>query len=227
MLELKDVRLTTGSDRLTEPLSLTLSDGCCCCVGGADGAALTLLCNTIVGLTAPTAGYVSVDGEPVTRLSAPTFRLDMGYVPRDIRMPAMTVGDLVEQLRRLRPNRKTDAGAERITAEWALLGLEASLMEKDMRTLTDSTGHRLLLSMAAVFRRPCLIADQPTLYMDDEAARQTWRYVRHLNDEGTAVLLTTRLDDPIFNQPENEHFFFRRLAGAAAPADTRLPDTAL
>ena len=74
MVELKDATLTLGDRRLFENLSLMAQDGQLTCITGAEGTGKTAVIRVMLGFQPLDEGLVSVDGELLTPLSAPTFR---------------------------------------------------------------------------------------------------------------------------------------------------------
>jgi ABC-2 type transport system ATP-binding protein len=50
---------------------------------------------------------------------------------------------------------------------------------------------RLMVAKAMVHSPPVLVLDEPTAGVDIELRQQLWTYVRHLNDRGVTVVLTT------------------------------------
>lgn len=82
MLELKDVTLTLGGRTLFERLSLMAQDNQMTCITGPAGSGKTALVMAMLGFLPLDEGLVSVDGELLTPLSAPTFRQLMAYVPQ-------------------------------------------------------------------------------------------------------------------------------------------------
>lgn len=84
MLELKDATLTIGGQQLFGNLSFMALDGQITCITGPAGSGKTLLLQTLLGLLALDEGLVSIDGELLTPLSAPTFRRMMAYVPQKV-----------------------------------------------------------------------------------------------------------------------------------------------
>lgn len=82
MLELKDATLTLGGRQLFEKLSLMALDGQMTCITGPEGSGKTAILQVMLGFLLPDEGLVSVDGELLTPLSAPTFRKMMAYLPQ-------------------------------------------------------------------------------------------------------------------------------------------------
>ena len=82
MLELKDASLTLEGRQLFTNLSFMALDGQITCITGASGSGKTALIQAMLGLLALDEGLVSLDGELLTPLSAPTFRRMMAYVPQ-------------------------------------------------------------------------------------------------------------------------------------------------
>ena len=82
MLELKDASLALEGRQLFTNLSFMALDGQITCITGPSGSGKTALIQAMLGLLALDEGLVSVDGELLTPLSAPTFRRMMAYVPQ-------------------------------------------------------------------------------------------------------------------------------------------------
>ena len=83
MLEL--LNITIGE--VIKDLSLTVSDGQLLSVVGDKGAGKTTLLRAILGFLPVDEGYISIDGELLTPLSAPYFRRQMAYVPQHLSLP--------------------------------------------------------------------------------------------------------------------------------------------
>lgn len=82
MLELKDATLTIDGQTLFKRLSLMAQDGQMTCITGPSGCGKTAMIRAMMGFIPLDEGLVSVDGELLTALSAPTFRRLMGYMPQ-------------------------------------------------------------------------------------------------------------------------------------------------
>lgn len=88
MLELKDASLARNGQQLFANLSFMALDGQITTVTGPRGCGKTALLQTMLGLLALDEGLVSIDGELLTPLSAPTFRRMMAYVPQKVNLNA-------------------------------------------------------------------------------------------------------------------------------------------
>ena len=135
MLELKDATLTLGGRRLFERLSLMAPSGQMTCVTGPEGCGKTALVQVMLGFLLPDEGLVSVDGELLTPLSAPTFRRLMAYLPQKREVTITPV----------------EANISGLEAVWAPL-------DSRRYQLTPIDEH---LDVAPLASKPIVIADNP------------------------------------------------------------------
>ncbi len=83
MLELLDVKI----GQLIRSLSMAIGDGQQLSIVGPTGSGKTTLLRAILGFIPIDSGYISIDGELLTPLSAPYFRKQMAYVPQRLSLP--------------------------------------------------------------------------------------------------------------------------------------------
>jgi len=83
ILELLDVNI----GQLIRSLSLAIGDGQQLSIMGPTGSGKTTLLRAILGFIPIDSGYISIDGELLTPLSAPYFRKQMAYVPQRLSLP--------------------------------------------------------------------------------------------------------------------------------------------
>lgn len=136
MVELKDATLTLGDRRLFENLSLMAQDGQLTCITGAEGTGKTAVIRVMLGFQPLDEGLVSVDGELLTPLSAPTFRKLMAYIPqqREVKLNPMI------------PDTK---GLETVWSLWGYTHYQ----------LTPINEH---LDVPPIASKPIIIADDPS-----------------------------------------------------------------
>lgn len=82
MLELKDASLAIEGRLLFRGLSFMAPDGQMTCITGPTGSGKTAMVQVMLGFLLLDEGLVSIDGELLTPLSAPTFRRLMAYIPQ-------------------------------------------------------------------------------------------------------------------------------------------------
>ena len=83
MLELHDV--TIGQQ--IRALSLTVSEGQLVTITGSKGSGKSLLIRAVLGLIPIDGGFISIDGELLTPMSAFYFRRQIAYVPQYLSVP--------------------------------------------------------------------------------------------------------------------------------------------
>ena len=84
MLELKDAVLVVEGRQVLPKVSLIACDGQITCISGAHGSGKTLLARVMLGFQPLAEGFVTIDGELLTPLSAPVFRQMMVYIPQAV-----------------------------------------------------------------------------------------------------------------------------------------------
>lgn len=104
MLEIKDGAITVGGKQLFHDLSFCTADGGLTAITGPHGCGKTSLIRAFLGFQPLTSGYVSVDCEAILPLTAALFRVNMLYVPQDLRLCVGSFSELFESLTDLRVN---------------------------------------------------------------------------------------------------------------------------
>ncbi|ABM62542.1 ABC transporter ATP-binding protein [Halorhodospira halophila] len=59
------------------------------------------------------------------------------------------------------------------------------------RTLSGGMKRRLMIARALMHEPQLLVLDEPTAGVDIELRRSMWDFLRHINDQGTTIILTT------------------------------------
>ena len=177
MLELKDATLTIGGQQLFGNLSFMALDGQITCITGPAGSGKTLLLQTLLGLLALDEGLVSIDGELLTPLSAPTFRRMMAYVPQSPSPCPSPVGRSVLGGCSSPPyggGAGGEAGLETVWSPYNSGRYQLTPIEEP-------------LNLAPIASKAVIIADDP----DDT----TWDTLRKLAAAGRAVVAATNRED--------------------------------
>jgi ABC-2 type transport system ATP-binding protein len=156
---------------------------------GHNGAGKTTLVNQVVGLLAPDAGTITIDGRDVVADSSFARQAcsiqPQAQVPLDGLTPRQAI-DLVGRIRggsRARVRERSAHLAEALDiGEW---------MDQDGRKLSGGVKRLVSFAMAAVVPGRLIVFDEPTNDVDPVRRRLLWSQVRAVGDEGAAVLLVT------------------------------------
>ncbi len=188
-LEARDVSFSVDGKELVKRASLRVQPGELVGIIGESGSGKTTLLKALAGVTLPTAGSVSLNGEPVTsRLT------DIGYVPQeDIVHRLLTVREALGYAARLRLPHDTEsadvtAAVDRVLAELSLEG------QANTRIDSISGGERKRTGVASeLLNRPSILfLDEPTTGLDPALESQMMHLFRNLAGKGSrAVVVVT------------------------------------
>jgi ABC-2 type transport system ATP-binding protein len=157
---------------------------------GPNGAGKTTLVRTLVGLTAPDAGSVSIFGHDLAADPSVAARF-VAYLAQD--EPALAelpVRLAVETTARLRGSRRRDAAVQ-ATVLIDELGLGA-IADRPMVRLSGGQRRLACVASALAADRPVLVLDEPTTGLDAVARRSVWAALRRRREEhGITVVLVT------------------------------------
>jgi ABC-type lipoprotein export system ATPase subunit len=175
--------------------ALTLEPNSWTSVMGPSGSGKSTLVAVLAGLVEPTGGAVIVDGEDLTRLTAPARarwrRHRVGLVlQRDNLHPLLDVTENIEL-----PLRLEGRGRKEIRARVDQLLDDVGLIERRRHRggqLSGGESQRAAIAIALAPRPPVLLADEPTGELDETTAAGVLDLLATLKSrEGASVLTVT------------------------------------
>jgi ABC-type lipoprotein export system ATPase subunit len=173
---------------------LALARGSWTSVMGPSGSGKSTLLHVMAGLLEPSGGAVLMNGEDLTRLSAPERarrrRTDIGIVlQRDNLHPLLDVVGNVELPLRLdgASSRDARARAEELLDRVDLLDRR----DHEVGELSGGEAQRAAIAVAVAPRPSVLLADEPTGELDEATAAVVLDLLETVRDEQTAVLTLT------------------------------------
>ena len=177
-LDATRVAMSVSGKQILEPTSLSIEPGELVAIIGESGAGKSTLLKALAGVTRPTSGRVTVNGEDLLgRLT------DVGYVPQDdIVHPLLTVREALGYAARLRL--PEDVSDEEIDAAIARVLGELSLAEHAGTMIGSlSGGQRKRTGVATeLLNRPSvLFLDEPTTGLDPGLETQMMKLFRELS----------------------------------------------
>ena len=162
-------------------------------VTGPSGTGKTTLLRLILLSLKPTRGLISLFGQDVTQLSAPTltkFRRRMGVVFQDFRLlDHLTTYENVALP--LRVQGRSESGYKKEVVEllqW--IGLGDRILSFPS-TMSGGEKQRAAIARALIVQPDILLADEPTGNLDGVLARRLLRLFAELNRSGTAIVIAT------------------------------------
>ena len=169
MLELRDVTIGRGGQRLFEPLTCRIAPGRPLTVMGPSGAGKSSLLAWLTGVL-PVGlvgeGEVLLDGAPV--LGLPAHRRNLGILFQDdLLFPHMTVGENLAFGLPPAANRRSGHAARRSRIEQALARVELpGFAERDPSTLSGGERARVALLRVLLSEPRALLLDEPFSKLD-------------------------------------------------------------
>jgi ABC-type multidrug transport system ATPase subunit len=203
MLEVYNAVIKQGKKTPVNDLSLVVADGQCIGAVGS-GESATLLFRMLLGLLPLQGGYVSVDGELLTPLSAPYFRQMMTYVPKTVTMPdnRLTLGYLVSLVMKLKAQSDIRWSQERLENIWkekmGLTHLDFSTRWMDV-SLTDR--YLVRLSIAMLISKQIVLIDEPEVPLDESTQQLVVSIIQEMKGDDVCMLIATH--SPLIQQQCN------------------------
>ncbi len=183
------LRREFGETVAVDDISLAVPEGELFGLLGPNGAGKSTLINMCCTLLRPTAGDASVNGHDI-RTEMGAVRDSIGIVFQETALD----DDLTGEENLTFHARLYGLGAterrERIDEVLDLVDLDA---DRNRRVDGYSGGmkRRLEIARGLLHEPAVLFLDEPTLGLDAGTRRDTWEYIRAMNDTGVTVVLTT------------------------------------
>ena len=168
-------------------LSLRVKKGSFLGLLGPNGAGKSTLINILAGLVIKTSGKVKIRNFDQD-INVREFKRSIGVVPQETNFdPFLTPYESLDIQAGLYGVRKSERNINQLLKR---LGLEGK-SNAYMRSLSGGMRRRLLIGKALVHAPKVVILDEPTAGVDIELREMLWDYMKHLNSNGTTIILTT------------------------------------
>ena len=191
MIEVKNVSVTIGKNRILQDISVTFEKGKIHGLIGRNGSGKTVLMKCICGFMKPTSGAVFVEGKQIGK--------DVDFVP-DAGVIIETPGFVpfysgIRNLQILSAlNHKI--GNEEIREAMKTVGLDPGL-KRHVKKYSLGMRQRLGIAQAIMENPKLLILDEPFNGLDKEWVEQMRNYFLKLKEQGVTILLTSHTNEDI------------------------------
>jgi len=173
MIQLRNVQKSFGALRVLEGVDFSIEKGQAVAIIGVSGGGKSVLLKLIIGLIAPDAGEIQIDGRNITGMNERQLlqvRRKFGMLFQGSALfDSLNVEDNVGFL--LRREGRTPAAemARRVGEVLELVGLEGT-QKKMPAELSGGMRKRVGLARAVVYRPEIVLYDEPTTGLDPIAA---------------------------------------------------------
>jgi iron complex transport system ATP-binding protein len=194
VLEARALGFGFPARRVGSDVSLRIAPGETLAVLGGNGAGKTTLLRTLLGLLAPQAGAVEVDGVAVGSLTPVERARRLAYVPQQHVPPfAFTVEDMVLMGRAARVSAFARPGAaDRAAVAHALARLRIDgLAQRVVTELSGGERQLTLIARALAQEAPILILDEPTASLDFGNRARVLAELDRLRGSGLSIVFST------------------------------------
>jgi ABC-type multidrug transport system ATPase subunit len=187
---LRGVNLAVSIDGRTilHPTTLTVPRGEVLALIGPSGSGKSTLLRLLAGVSRPSAGEATVDGEPLAARMP-----DLGYVPQqDTIHDRLKVREALACAALLRLPADTGEGeiAHQVETVAAELGL-GDRLDVLIGLLSGGQRKRVACGVELIGQPSILLLDEPTSGLDPPLERQLMQTIRDLADDGRGVVVTT------------------------------------
>jgi iron(III) transport system ATP-binding protein len=195
-IEIENLDVTYGQDKVISALSLTIPQGCFFTLLGPSGCGKTTLLRTIAGFVPASGGSISFNGANVTHL--PPHRRNIGMVFQDYALfPDKTVYNNVAYGLKARGESGENA-KKKIGEALERVGL-GHLAERHPAALSGGQRQRVALARALVIKPAVLLMDEPLSNLDAKLRIQIRDTILELQREDTitTVFVTHDQDEAL------------------------------
>lgn len=188
------VYLPPGAPRpVLRGLSFTVSPGQVLAILGPSGAGKSTLLRLLLGMAAPTAGHVQLDGYPPHLWERADFARYVGFVPQHLALTDATIAETIARLDH--PDLSQVIAAARAAGVHGLVGSlphgYATRLREAGYMLSDGQRQRLALARALYGAPRLLLLDEPDAHLDAEGEAALLCAVGGVRARGGAVVLVT------------------------------------
>jgi putative ABC transport system ATP-binding protein len=176
-------------------VDLQIDSGEMVAVVGPSGSGKTTIMNMITGIDRPTEGSVTVDGQPVHRLSEEQLAIWRGRNVGIVFQFFQLLPTLTALENAMLPLDFARSGSKRERLQTATHNLELVALGDKLdhlpAELSGGEQQRVAIARALASDPKLIIGDEPTGNLDTQTAAEMFELLERLNDEGKTVLYVT------------------------------------
>lgn len=180
-----------GKRTILDNLSFSVQTGDFCVLTGESGSGKTTLLQCVGALESPSAGEITVKGNPVTKLRGKQKREFLRNTVGFVFQNAGVVASWTVQKNLEVGGKRVRDNLEETTSALTHFGLDTSVLDRKVYQLSGGQQQRVALIRAAIQKPEVLLMDEPTSALDDLNAERVASFIDSLCADGVTVLTAT------------------------------------
>lgn len=193
MIVLKDFKKEFGHKLVLDRINLAIKQGEIFGIVGMSGSGKTTLLNSLIGFMQPEEGDILFkDGKDFKSIYSNSLRVNslFGFASQEASVyPKLTVEENLDHFGSLYdlPNKQK---RESISQLLKMTALEDS-RNRLAKDLSGGMQKRLSIACALIHSPKVLILDEPTSDLDPLLRKQTWDFIKRINENGTTIIIAS------------------------------------
>ena len=191
MIELKNINVDYGTNRILSNLSLEVNKGDFLGIVGPSGIGKSTLLRVIAGLLKPTSGdvvidsdYLVKDGTSVSKKEHMAITKKIGYIFQDFSLfPNMTVWNNLEIVQKEKDSKQI----EDLLNQFGIYERKDAYPDE----LSGGQKQRVAIARALVLNPQILLIDEATSSLDFELTEEFMNHMTLLNENGITMVFIT------------------------------------
>jgi branched-chain amino acid transport system ATP-binding protein len=188
LLEIEDIHTYYGNIEALKGVSLTVEEGECVTLIGANGAGKSTTLRSVSGLTPPRTGEIRFRGQDISRVPPQDIvRLGISQSPEGRKcFQRMTVAENLDMGAYLRRDDEIDQDRERV---FELFPRLEERRKQKAGTMSGGEQQMLAIGRALMARPTLLLLDEPSMGIAPILVERIYETIAEINRQGTTILL--------------------------------------
>ncbi len=188
ILSLSRIRKGFPGKEVLKSIDLQVAPGQLVALVGNNGQGKTTLMKLVLGLLAPDAGKILINGKTVAATRTTSQKALFGYLPETTAFyPNLTGQETLNYLSSLKQGEHS-----RVAEALAIVGLQHAAKQR-VKTYSKGMKQRLGLAQALLGDPKLLLLDEPTNGLDPSGIHEFYQILEQLKGEGVAILMSSHL----------------------------------
>lgn len=187
-LEIKDINKQIDEEKILDNFNLNITKATIHALLGPNGAGKTSLLKVILGISKPSSGTITFDGELIHIPYKKKIRRKIGFLPDEPILTNQLTGlENIKYMNHIYQNPKSELELKAILEQNGL----GDSQNKLVKDYSKGMKQRLSLCITELYTPSLLILDEPTIGLDIVGINYLKQKLKTYRSQGCTILLTT------------------------------------